>query len=403
MACRAVGPTVWSMNEPAIDQQRHEPLEVLIAGAGVAGLEAAFALRQFAGDRVQLKLLTPSEAFVYRPLAVAEPFSSGVAQRYPLARLAADAGAELVLDSLAHVDADERLVRTAAGAEIAYGALLICTGVIAQPAFDHAITFDDSQIDALLHGLVQDVEDGYIKRLGIVMPAPLPWPLPAYELALMVSERAWDMQVQTQVTVLTPEQRPLAVFGAEASLEVSRLLARRHVDLVTSAYCEMSSPNIVRVHPGDRTFEFDRVVALPVLKAPRITGLPQDGGGFIPVDDFGRVRHVDHVWAAGDATDFPVKHGGVAAQMADTAAQSIASVTGACEAPPPFDPQIEGVLLTGATPRQLRGGHLTGGHGSESELVKIARGALPPKIAARYLTPHLDGLQSSEAPATASK
>ena len=272
---------------------------------------------------------------------------------------------------------------------------LICIGVIAQPAFEYAVTFDDSQIDALLHGLVQDVEDGYINRLGIVMPAPLPWPLPAYELALMVSERAWDMQVQTQVTVLTPEERPLAVFGAEASLEVSRLLARRHVDLVTSAYCEMPSPNMVRVHPGDRTLEFDRVVALPVLQGPRITGLPQDGGGFIPVDDFGRVRHVDRIWAAGDATDFPVKHGGVAAQMADTAAQSIASVTGACEAPPPFDPEIEGVLLTGATPRQLRGGHLTGGHGSESELVKIARGARPPKIAARYLTPHLDGLQSS--------
>ena len=72
------------MNEPLINQQDHEPLEVLIAGAGVAGLEAAFALRQFAGDRVQLKLLTPSDAFVYRPLAVAEPFSSGAAQRYPL-------------------------------------------------------------------------------------------------------------------------------------------------------------------------------------------------------------------------------------------------------------------------------------------------------------------------------
>lgn len=391
------------MNETLINQQDHEPLDVLIAGAGVAGLEAAFALRQFAGDRVKLTLLTPSEEFTYRPLAVAEPFSSGAAKRYPLDRLAAQAGAEVLHDSLAEVDAEQRLVRTAAGAEIAYDALLICTGVAAQPAFEHAVTVDDKRIDELLHGLVQDVEGGYVKRLGVVMPAPLPWPLPAYELALMVSERAWEMQVQTQVTVLTPEERPLAVFGREVSLEVSRLLARGHVELVTSAYCEMPTPNTIRVHPGDQTLEFDRVIALPVLRGPGITGLPRDRGGFIPVDDFGKVRHVDHVWAAGDATDFPVKFGGVAAQMADAAAQSIASLTGACEAPPPFDPKIEGVLLTGATPRQLRGGHLTGGHGSESELVKIARGVRPPKIAARYLTPHLDDRHSSSSAATASR
>ena len=391
------------MNEPLTNQRNDEPLEVLIAGAGVAGLEAAFALRELAGERLKLRLLAPTDEFAYRPLAVQEPFSSGRVLRYPLARLATEASAELLHDSLVGVDADRRSISTAGGAEIGYDELLVCPGVIAQPAFAHALTVDDRRIDDLLHGLIQDVEDGYVKRLGIVIPAPLPWPLPAYELALMVSERAWEMQVHTRVTLLTPEERPLAVFGPEASLEVSRLLARRQVDLFTTAYCEIPTPTTITVRPGDRALEFDRVVALPVLRGPGVTGLPQDGGGFIPVDDFGRVRHVDHVWAAGDATDFPVKFGGIAAQMADIAAQSIASLTGSCESPPPFDPEIEGVLLTGASPRHLRGGHLTGGHGSESELVKIARGATPPKIAARYLTPHLEGLQSSLAPATASR
>ena len=60
-------------------------LRVLIAGGGVAGLEALLALRDLAGDRVELTLLSPETEFVYRPMAVAEPFGRGRADRHPLA------------------------------------------------------------------------------------------------------------------------------------------------------------------------------------------------------------------------------------------------------------------------------------------------------------------------------
>ena len=50
---------------------------VLIAGGGVAGLEALLALRDLAGDRVDLRLLAPEAEFVYRPMAVGEPFGRG--------------------------------------------------------------------------------------------------------------------------------------------------------------------------------------------------------------------------------------------------------------------------------------------------------------------------------------
>ena len=89
-----------------------------------------------------------------------------------------------------------------------------------------------------------------------------------------------------------------------------------------------------------------------------------------------------------DATDFPVKHGGVSAQLADSIAQSVAALAGACPGPSPFEPVLEGVLLTGGTPRYLRG-RPTGGHGAESELTEVSRRTAPVKIAARYLTPHL--------------
>src|SRR5215211_375968 len=64
------------------------PLQVLIAGGGVAALEATLALRELAEDRVDVEVLAPEDDFVYRAMSVAEPFGQGEARRFPLARLA---------------------------------------------------------------------------------------------------------------------------------------------------------------------------------------------------------------------------------------------------------------------------------------------------------------------------
>jgi sulfide:quinone oxidoreductase len=378
------------LNDSALSEAGGDALQVMIAGAGVAGLEAAFALRELARERIHLTLLAPVQEFVYRPMAVEEPFAAGGAERYPLSKLAAEAGAELIEDALAVVDPERRCVQTAAGNELGYDALFVALGARMDAAFDHATTIDDGRMDELLHGLVQDVEGGYLKRLAVVVPAPPPWPMPAYEIALMTSQRAWDMQMAIEVTVLTPEDGPLAVFGREASLEVARLLAERHVDVVSSAYCEVPTAKKVTIRPSGESLEVDRVVALPALSGPAISGLPHDDHGFIPVDEYGAVRGVDRVWTAGDGCDFPIKLGGLAAQLADTAAQSIAALAGACEMPEPFAPRLEAVLLTGGSPRRITN-QPTGGQGIQSELVRITRDAMPPKIAARYLTPHLPG------------
>jgi sulfide:quinone oxidoreductase len=363
--------------------------KVLIAGGGVAGLEAAFALRELAGDRVGLTVLAPVSEFVYRPNAVKEPFTRGYAHRYPLATLAAEAGAELVHDALDRVDVDRRLAYTTAGAELSYDALLLGLGAELGERYEHVTTVDDARIDEDLHGLVQDVEGGYVKRLAFVVPAPMPWPLPVYELALLTAQRAWEMGPELSVTIFTPERAPLIVFGEDASRAVAQLLSERGIEIVTSAYCEIPKAKTIDVSPGGRHFEFDRIVALPELRGPTLEGIPQDGGGFIPVDEFCQVRGVQRVYAAGDATDFPVKHGGIAAQQADTAARSIAALAGAPVMPEPLDPVLEGVLVTGDQPLYFKA-QLAGGHGSGNEVIGTPVPASTPKIAARYLAAHLE-------------
>jgi sulfide:quinone oxidoreductase len=380
-----------------------QAFSVLIAGGGVAGLEAAFALRELAGDRVAVTVLSAGEDFVYRPLSIGEPFNRSHAEHYGLKGLATEAGAELVPGTLAHVDTEARIARTTEGAELPYDALLVATGARTQPAYEHATNVDDTHMDDLLHGLVQDIEEGYAHQLAIVVPAPMPWPLPGYELALMASERAWDMQVELDITLLTPERIALEVFGDQVSREVAALLAERHIELVTSAYCEVPESQQVVVHPGGRVVHATRVIALPRLLGPGLSGLPADGGGFVPVDEYGRVRGVDGVWAAGDATDVQIKQGGVAAQLADVAARSIAERAGAPVRPQPFAPSVDGVLMTGGTPRYLRADPAWPGAAGESMFARVSSAIAPPKIAASYLAPHLKNRQPLAAGASRSQ
>jgi sulfide:quinone oxidoreductase len=169
-----------------------------------------------------------------------------------------------------------------------------------------------------------------------------------------------------------------------------------------------SKPAAVRagalVLAGGATIYVQRVITLPVLKGPRIPGVPHDQDGFIPVDTAGRVPGLLGIYAAGDIAAFPLKQGGLAAQEADAVAQQIAADAGCAIAPKPFSPVLRGLLMTGGAPLYLRcEPHLLsrtatvaiearrsrpGGRRSSA----AAGQALwwpPAKIAGRYLAPYL--------------
>jgi sulfide:quinone oxidoreductase len=363
-------------------------LRVVIVGGGVAALEAGLALRDLAGERVSLVLVAPEPDFVSRPMTVREPFAYAAAQRYPLADIAKDMGAELIVDRFAWVDAPGRVAHTDTGAKISYDALVLSLGAHAHNRYRHAVTIDDRRLDDQLHGLIQDIEGGYIHSLAFVMPAHKAWPLPMYELALMTAERAYDTSAELAITVVTPEDAPLAIFGQGASSGVSELLSQAGITVLTSAYAEIPQAGQVMIRPGAQRLTFDRVVALPELLGPAVRGLPAGEDGFIPIDPYGRVRGVEGVYAAGDATDFAIKHGGIAAQQADVLATSIASLAGAPVEPARFAPEIHGILLTGAEPRYLSA-RITGGKGFSSEISDTPSWSPPSKIDAKYLAPYL--------------
>jgi sulfide:quinone oxidoreductase len=368
----------------------HTPFRVLIVGGGVAGLEAALALRELAGDRVAITVLAPAAEFVYRPMRVREPFGYSSARHYPLDEICRDIGTDLVKDAFKWLDPKGGTVHTEAGERLEYDALLLAPGATLRPRFRHALTLDDSQLDEQLHGLIQDVEGGYVHKLAFISPTPMPWPLPLYELALMTARRAYDMNVGMSVTLATPEDAPLAVFGSKASQAVERLLEENGILFIPSAHCETPAAGRVSIAPGSRTLVVDRVVALPQLFGPSLPGVPLHAdNGFVPIDVHCKVTGIEHVYAAGDATDFAVKFGGIAAQQADTAAEAIAALAGAAIEPMPFSPVLHGALLGGPRPLHLSA-HVTGRHGSSSEVSVASTSSPPAKIVAKYLAPYLE-------------
>ena len=304
--------------------------------------------------------------------------------------IAADIGVELKQDAFKWLDASQQTVHTKAGEQISYDSLVLAIGARLQPRFRHALTIDDRELDEQLHGLIQDIESGYIHKLAFIIPQPMPWPLPLYELALMTARRAYEMNETLAITIVTPEDAPLAVLGGVVSQAVQKTLDSAGIQVISGTHAETPEQGQVSLFPQGGTLNVDRIVALPELFGPSTPGVPtHDDHGFIPVDSHCRVRGLDRVFAAGDATDFAFKYGGIAAQQADVAAEGIAKLAGVPIDPHQFRPEVHGMLLGGAKPLYFSA-HITGTRGSASVVDDHPKWASGAKIAAKYLAPYLE-------------
>ena len=363
--------------------------QVVIAGGGAAALETAMALRAHARGRVSMTLVAPEDRFRYRPLSVREPFGGEPAEAISLRAVASDLAIEHRRDALAWVAPRARKAYLTSGDDIGYDSLVIAIGGQRIQDFEHAISFRGPEDRDAVRRLVEEIEAGDVRRVAFVIPAAVTWPLPLYELALMTARRARDAGIAgLELTIVTPEQASLAVFGQTAAAAVGRALDDAGVRIELARHAAVPSPGAVVLHPGGEVLECDRVVALAAIAGVGIRGLPGDGNGFIPVDEHGRVDDLPDVYAAGDATAFPVKQGGLACEQADAVAEMIAARAGAPVVPTPFRPILRGQLLTGGAPYFLRT-DLSGCVGDQSEVSREALWWPPAKVASTYLAPYI--------------
>jgi sulfide:quinone oxidoreductase len=354
---------------------------IVIAGGGIAGLEALVALRHHLGSDPAIDLLEANVDLVERPMSVAEPFDGGPARHFDLARIAADHDARLRPDRLSSVDVARRELRTVRGDTLRYDALLVAVGARADMAVPGALTFTGPRAVGAVRALVDDLVARRVQRVAFVVPAGATWALPIYELALLTAEQLRSAGVRdARLVLVTPERNPLELFGARIAARVRALLAERGIGLFAETTPIGMGAEGLAVAEGT-PLAVQRAVALPRLDGPWIAGLPHDEHGFIPTDRHGAVPGAFAVWAAGDGTAYPIKQGGLAAQQADAAAESIAVHLGAPIVPTPFEPDLRGVLLDPRGSRVLER--------DADAPVRIATWWPASKVAAPYLAPYL--------------
>lgn len=331
---------------------------IVVAGAGVSGLEVALCLREQLRKRAAITLLAAEPDFAFRALSASAAFGMPRARRYELAPIARDLDARLLGDVLAGVEPHG--VRLRSGGTLACDRLVIAVGAGAGPPADLAT-------------VAADVQTGAVSSVAFVVPPAVSWALPAYELALMSA--AWGAPHGVRVSVARCEQRPLGLFGSSASDAVAVALDRAGVRFGAA--------------PADRE------VALPELAGPAIPGLPDDGKGFVPVDPWGRVTGAHRIYAIGDAAAHPIKQGGLAAQQAAAVAGAIAHDAGLAGAPARPEPVLRGLLRTVEGPLYLRA-VLSDVEGTST----ASRDPLwwpPSKLAAPRLTSHLARVEQARA------
>jgi sulfide:quinone oxidoreductase len=347
----------------AADEPLREQAQILIAGGGIAGLEAMMALRELAEDRLVVTLVAPDPEFLYKPLVVEEPFTSQPAERRELAPIAEEFGAPFLQRAITELRPHRHAAELDDGSELAYDAAVVCVGARQRPAYRSAISFELTPDPLAIDRILTDSAEADPGRLAFVVPPGVTWALPIYELALLSRRRSEELGIgDLELLLVTPETAPLALFGRLASDAVTELLRARGIRVLTGAYAREGQRGELVLSPSHEVLEAAAVIALPLLDGPRVRGLPWDEDGFIRVDDRLRVEGVDDVYAAGDGTTFPIKQGGIGTQQADAAAEQIAARAGAPIEPQPFRPVLRGKLLTGYESLNLRA-PLAGGEG----------------------------------------
>jgi sulfide:quinone oxidoreductase len=324
---------------------------------------------------------------------VAAPFGLGTPPPLDLGELARRYAVKLTEGQLVRVDVDARAAIVVGGRARGFDHLLVAVGATPVEAIAGALTFRGPADVQAIEWVLAEIARGHRRQVAVVVPPGASWTLPAYELAIMAAGATSGVPDAT-VTLVTPEREPLWIFGEAAGSALRELLSERNVELRTDARAAHLTDDVLWLESGDAVMA-DTVLSLPRLVGPRISGLPCDAQGFIRTDAHGYVMGAAGVLAAGDATTFPVKQGGLATQQADAAAATIAHAIGAPVEPRPFAPVLRGLLLTGGAPLYLRaeldakGARRGTGHRLAGEVSSQALWWPPGKVAGRYLAPYL--------------
>ena len=262
-----------SSADAALDPARPR---VLIAGAGIAGLETVLALRALASDRLDVTILAPELKFINLSMSVDQPFKPQRVRGLRLQDPAAELGARWHHGALDRVEPERNRVITSDGDEVRYDMLVLTLGAHTEQEWHspNVLTYHGGRDSPNYRLLLHQLQEQRMNKVAFVKPVGPSWPLPLYDLAFLTAANgAAQGRSGIELSLVTPEEEPLGIFGTPASAAIRRLLDESGVTLHTSSSGTPGHSGWLDITPGDRRVSVDRIVTVPRLVGPRLRGI----------------------------------------------------------------------------------------------------------------------------------
>ncbi|MEM6432513.1 MAG: FAD-dependent oxidoreductase [Cyanobacteria bacterium P01_D01_bin.115] len=334
---------------------------VVVIGAGLGGLPAAYELRHLLPSEHTVTLVSEKSEFTFIPglIQVALDLKPLSHVQMGLAQLAQRHHLNWVPGKVTALDPTQQRLTIEGQEAIAYDYLLIATGASLawtwvpgtgpHGGYTHSVCTPDHALEARQAWLA------FLENPGPIVVGAAPGAGcfgPAYEFALIADQelRRRGLRDQTPITYVTPEPYAghLGVSGVHQARELTaELMQERGIEVIDNAVIQLVSTDTLTLADGHQ-LPFHYAMILPAFQGAQfirdVPGLGDDKG-FIPILPTQRHPEFANIYAAGvsiklaqpDVTPVPIglpKSGQMAEAMATAAAHNIAVALKAINAKP---------------------------------------------------------------------
>ncbi len=292
--------------------------DILVIGAGIAGVPAAYELKQRLGAGVRITVISDREYFHFVPsnpaLAVGWRMESDLS--FPINPYFEGRGIGFVHGSVTAIDADRSCIVVGEAQEIPYDSIMVACGAVPRWHEIPGLAKLHSVL-ALEQALAtRHAYERFASRPGSIVIGAAPGASilgSLYEYAFLVDAdlRRRGIRRRAPITIITPEPYPghLGIGGSTLRESLARALAAHDIQWIANAETIGAAEDAIHVvrHADNGSTKKEHIPYVFGVYWPRFGGipaitnstLPTDAHGLLKVDHYLRSERYEKVFAAG--------------------------------------------------------------------------------------------------------
>lgn len=313
--------------------------KIVVLGGGFSGLEAAYALRSALPDQADITLVSNRGSFLFRPHTIYIPFGMDEDKLLvDIVKPALRKGIRFVEAHARELDPVRRTVdweHDGHTQRALYDYLVVATGTKARAGeipglAEHSLLMgspaDMVRLRAGLNKLIERAKHARSQHILLALPPHAPYSTPLYEMAFMLDHflREAGVREQVSLTFVTCEASYIESFGPLLHELMLERFDKRGIAHEAGVMLNQVEDGAAHFSNRD-SLPFDLLVAFaPAGASVPFPSLPADERGYLHTKL--ATRHVagfNEIYAAGDASDFPIKQAFLALLQADAIAEGI--------------------------------------------------------------------------------